>query len=56
MVPVQSLMDDFYVFDEDNYCMTGKNTRKIYQLGDDVKIVVKSVNLAKRQMDFTMME
>jgi len=56
MVSVQSLMDDFYVFDEDNYCMTGKNTRKVYQLGDDVKIVVKSVNLAKRQMDFTMLE
>jgi ribonuclease R len=56
MVSVQSLMDDFYVFDEDNYCMTGRNTKKVYQLGDDVKIVVKSVNLAKRQMDFTMME
>lgn len=56
MVSAQSLMDDFYVFDEDNYCMTGRNTRKVYQLGDDVKIVVKSVNLAKRQMDFTMVE
>jgi ribonuclease R len=56
MVSVQSLMDDFYVFDEDNYCMTGRNTKKVYQLGDDVKIVVKGVNLAKRQMDFTMME
>ena len=56
MVSVQSLMDDFYVFDEDNYCMTGKSTKKVYQLGDDVKVVVKSVNLAKRQMDFTMME
>ncbi len=56
MVPVQTLMDDFYVFDEDNYCMTGRNTKKVYQLGDDVKIIVRSVNLGKRQMDFTMME
>ncbi len=56
MVSVQSLMDDFYVFDEDNYCMTGRNTKKVYQLGDDVKIIVKSVNLAKRQMDYTMLE
>ena len=56
MVSVQSLMDDFYVFDEDNYCMTGRNTKRVYQLGDDVKVEVKSVNLAKRQMDFTMME
>jgi len=56
MVSVQSLMDDFYVFDEDNYCMTGKSSKKVYQLGDDVKIVVKNVNLAKRQMDFTMVE
>ena len=56
MVSVQSLMDDFYVFDEDNYCMAGRNTKNVYQLGDEVKIVVKSVNLAKRQMDFTMIE
>jgi ribonuclease R len=56
MVPVQTLMDDFYIFDEDNYCMRGRNTRKVYQLGDDVRVVVRSINLAKRQMDFTMLE
>ena len=56
MVPVQTLMDDFYIFDEDNYCMRGRNTRKIYQLGDEVRVSVRSINLAKRQLDFTMTE
>jgi ribonuclease R len=56
MVSVQSLMDDFYIFDEENYCMTGRQTKKSYQLGDVVKIEVKSVNLAKRQMDFIMLD
>lgn len=56
MIPVQTLMDDFYIFDEENYCMTGRNSRKVYQLGDDVRITVRSINLAKRQMDFTMLE
>jgi ribonuclease R len=54
MVSVQSLNDDFYEFDEDNYCLTGRKTKKKYQLGDEVKIEVKNVNLVKRQMDFVI--
>ena len=56
MVSVQSLTDDFYEFDEDNYCLTGKRTKKKFQLGDEVLIEVKNVNLVKRQMDFVMVE
>ena len=56
MISVQSLNDDFYEFDEDNYCLTGKRTRKKFELGDEVKIEVKNVNLIKRQMDFVLAE
>jgi ribonuclease R len=52
MIPVQNLMDDFYEFDEDNYILTGRQTKKVFQLGDEIKIVVKNVNMAKRQMDY----
>jgi len=56
MVSVQSLTDDFYEFDEDNYCLTGRRKKKKYQLGDEVRVEVKNVNLIKRQMDFIIPE
>ncbi|MCK4922607.1 MAG: ribonuclease R [Bacteroidales bacterium] len=56
MISVQSLQDDFYEFDEDNYQLKGRNTRKVFQLGDEIKIEVRSVNLAKRLIDYTLVE
>lgn len=56
MIPVQQLMDDFYEFDEDNYQIVGRNTKKIFQLGDEIKITVRNANLAKRQLDFSLVE
>ena len=53
MVSTKSLTDDFYYFDEDNYRYVGQHTGKVYRLGDKVRIRVKDVNLAKKQMDFT---
>ena len=56
MISMQSLQDDFYEFDEDNYRIIGRQSRKIFQLGDCIKIEVKSVNLAKRQLDYSLVE
>lgn len=52
MVSVKSLVNDFYYYDEDNYRYVGQHTGKVYRLGDKVRIRVKDVNLAKKQMDF----
>jgi ribonuclease R len=52
MVSVKSLTDDFYYYDEDNYQYVGQHTGKIYCLGHKVRIRVKDVQLAKKQMDF----
>jgi ribonuclease R len=52
LVPMRDMNDDFYVFDEDNYCITGRNTKKKYQLGDAVKIEISRTNLVKKQLDF----
>jgi ribonuclease R len=54
LVATREMLDDFYEYDEDNYCLTGKTNRKMYQLGDKVKIEVLRVNLARRQIDFTL--
>jgi ribonuclease R len=56
MVPIRDLDDDFYAFDEKNYCLVGRKTRKTYRLGDEVVVRVKKTNLDKKQMDFEMME
>jgi ribonuclease R len=54
MIRLRDLNDDFYVLDEKNYCIIGQRRKKKYQLGDEVTILVKKVDLAKRQIDFSL--
>ena len=54
MIRLRDISDDFYVLDEKNYCIIGQRKKKKYQLGDEVMIRVKKVDLAKRQIDFTL--
>jgi ribonuclease R len=56
LVSMRDLVDDFYEFDEDNYCITGRKKQKKYQLGDAVKVEVYRVNLPKKQLDFKLFE
>jgi ribonuclease R len=56
MVPMRELDDDFYEFDDKNYCLRGRRTRKIYQLGDKLQIKVVKANLERKQLDFTLAE
>jgi ribonuclease R len=56
MIRLRDITDDFYVWDEKNYCIIGQRKKKKYQLGDEVKISVKKVDLAKRQIDFTLVQ
>jgi len=54
LVPIRELDDDFYEYDEDNYCLRGRRNRKVYQLGDPIRIEIYRTNLAKRQLDFRL--
>jgi len=54
MVSIRELEDDYYEFDEDNYCIVGRTHRKIYQLGDKVNVVVTKANMAAKQLDFVL--
>lgn len=54
MVRLRDITDDFYVLDEKNYCIIGQRKKKKYQLGDEVQIRVKKVDLSKRQIDFLL--
>lgn len=54
MVPMHDLDDDYYDFDERNYCLVGRRHHHKYQLGDPIKIVVAKANIEKKQLDFAL--
>ena len=54
MVPMRDLGDDYYDFDERNYCLVGRRSHHKYQLGDPIRIRVARANLEKRQLDFAI--
>ena len=54
MVPMRDLDDDYYDFDERNYCLVGRRHHHKYQLGDSIRIKVARANLEKRQLDFAL--
>jgi ribonuclease R len=54
MVPMHDLDDDYYEFDERNYCLVGRRHHHKYQLGDAVRIKVARANIEKRQLDFVL--
>jgi ribonuclease R len=52
MVSVRDLDDDYYEYDEENYCLRGRSTGKEYTLGDRVKVEVVKADLEKKQLDY----
>ncbi|MDR0746132.1 MAG: ribonuclease R [Mediterranea sp.] len=56
MIPVRDLDDDYYEFDEKNYCLRGRRKHRTYSLGDSITIMVARANLEKKQLDFTLVE
>lgn len=54
LVSITELEDDYYEFDEKNYCIAGRHHHKIYQLGDKVTIKVAKANLVARQLDYEL--
>ena len=56
MVPMHDLDDDYYDFDERNYCLVGRRHHHKYQLSDPIKIIVAKANIEKKQLDFALDE
>ena len=54
MVPRRDLEDDYYEFDEKNYCIIGRRKKRRYRLGDPVTIKVAQANLERKQLDFLL--
>ena len=56
MIPMRDLGDDYYDFDERNFCLVGRRHHHKYQLGDAIRIQVARADLEKKQLDFTVAE
>jgi ribonuclease R len=54
MVHIRTLTDDRYFFEQERYCMRGLKTGKTFSLGDKVRIIVKTADLVKKQLDFEL--
>jgi len=52
MIKLSTLADDFYVLDPKKYAIVGEKNKKVYSLGQKVKIKLVSADLDKRQMDY----
>ena len=54
LVRLPDIGGDTFTADMDNYCVTGFNTGEVIRLGDEVNIVVKGVDIEKKNIDLTL--
>jgi ribonuclease R len=56
LVHITALDDDYYVYDENHLCLIGERTKKVYRLGDSVKVKCSKVDIPNREIFFAMIE
>ena len=56
MVPIRELDNDYYEFDDKNYCLRGRRKGHTYNLGDAVTIRVERASLEKKQLSYSLVE
>jgi len=54
MISVRDLDDDFYEYDEKNYCIRGRYQGTEYTLGNTVNVIVVKADLQKKQLDYAL--
>lgn len=52
-VSVETIWDDFYVLNERHHCLIGENTKKVYRIGDRLRVRLDKVNLHRHLIDFS---
>ena len=54
MVRLRDIREDHFDFDPEQYAIIGRNSKKVYQLVDEVYVTVKNADLVKRHLDFKL--
>ena len=52
-VPVETIWDDFYVFNQRHQCLIGENTKKVYRIGDQLRVRLDKVDPDRHLIDFS---
>jgi len=56
LVHVTSLDDDYYIYDEDHLCLIGESSKKVYRLGDEVRVRCSKVDIDNREIYFDLVD
>jgi ribonuclease R len=56
LVHVSSMADDYYRFVEQEHALFGENTKRVYRLGDRVRVQVVRADMERRQIDLGLVE
>ena len=52
MIPLRTLQDDYYEYDDANYCLVGRRKHRKYVIGDPLRVRIVRANIDKKQLDF----
>jgi len=56
LIRLSSLVDDYYIYDSEHHLLLGERKKKIYRMGDTIKIKVSRVDIAQKEIDFVLAE
>jgi ribonuclease R len=56
LIPISNLVDDYYVFNENEFNISGQNTNKLFKVGDELKVKLESVNVEAREITFSLVK
>ena len=54
MVALRTMKDDYYLLDQENYCIIGEKTKKKYSLGDSVRFKVAGADPERKTLDYQL--
>ncbi|MBI5183139.1 MAG: ribonuclease R, partial [Nitrospinae bacterium] len=54
LVHVTSMKDDYYIYHEKGHSLIGESTRKVFRIGDSVRVKVENVSIEQRKIDFSL--
>ncbi|MDO4647928.1 MAG: ribonuclease R [Eubacteriales bacterium] len=56
LVPIGSLRDDYYIFDQETSELIGEHTGRVYRLGEKVTVLAEYANVQEKTVDFILVE
>ena len=54
LIHVTDLIDDYYIFDENSYSLIGETTKKVYKLGQKIRVEVETVDPVLKTIQFVL--